>query len=95
MAKKATIKNNKAVCYHCDTQMVLLKMNKYHGQWPWILIGLGLLAFFFIHFGGPIIGLPMILLGAYLVSAKQVISMCPECGYHFQVLILKKDKTKQ
>ena len=94
MAKTATIKDNLAMCNHCDTQMVLLKMNKYPGNWPWILIGLGLLAFFFIHFGGPIIGLPMILLGAYLVTVKQVISMCPKCGYHFHALIVKKDKVK-
>lgn len=90
MAKKAEISDNKAICRHCDTQMVLIRMNRYTGAWPWALIGLGVLAFFFIHFGGPIIGVPMMILGIYLLTAKHTISMCPECGYHFQVLIRKK-----
>lgn len=93
MAQKAMIKDNKALCRHCDTRMTLLTMNKFYGKWPWALLGLGLLAFFFIHFGGPIIGLPMILLGVYLVTAKHTISMCPECGYYFKVLTAKRKKT--
>ena len=92
MVQKATIKDNKAMCRHCDTKMLTLKINKHHGAWPWTLIGLGLLAFFFIHFGGPIIGLPMIILGIYLATSKEMVSMCPECGYHFQVMFAKKDK---
>ncbi|MCG8634108.1 MAG: hypothetical protein MI863_09790 [Desulfobacterales bacterium] len=91
MAQKAKISDNKAICQHCDTRMVLIRMNRYQGKWPWALLGLGFLAFWFIHFGGPVIGVPMMIFGVYLLTVKQTISMCPECGYHFQVLIRKRE----
>ncbi len=91
MAQKAQIKDNKAICKHCNTKMLLIKMKKYQGSWPWVLIICGIIAFFFIHFGGPIIGLPMLIFGVYMVTTSHKITMCPECGYYFKVLIAKED----
>ncbi len=94
MDRTATIKDNKAVCNHCDTKMLLINMNKYQTKWSFSLLFLGLLSFFFIHLGGPIIGLPLIIIGTYLIITKHTVSMCPGCGYYFPVMIVKKDEQK-
>jgi len=89
MAESINVKDSSAHCRHCDTQMVVIKVKKYPGKWPLALLGLGFICFLFIHFGGPIIGIPMMLIGWHMFSADQLLNMCPRCGYHFDVLSVR------
>ena len=78
-------------CNQCDTPMLLVKIKKYPGAWPYVLIALGTLFTLFLI--GPIIGVPMLLLGIYMVTYREVISLCPSCGAYFKVLGLREKKS--
>ncbi|HIJ67921.1 MAG TPA: hypothetical protein HPP57_00285, partial [Deltaproteobacteria bacterium] len=52
--------------------------------WPWLLIGLGVVFSLFIV--GATVGLPMLLLGAYMATATMTVNQCTRCGYYFKVL---------
>ncbi len=81
-------KGSPVECTQCDTPMLLVKTRKYTGAWPYLLTSLGVIfTFFFI---GPIIGVPMLLLGVYMVTYRELISLCPSCGAYFKVLGIRE-----
>lgn len=63
--------------------MELLISKKHAGNWPIALILLGVFCTLFL--GGAILGIPLLLLGIYLYTAKDTISYCSGCGYHFKI----------
>ena len=76
-------------CRHCDGTMEVLSVKKHSGKWPLILIVAGLFCFFFL--GGPLLGVPMLLLGIYMYTAQVTISYCEQCGHYFRVWLKEKD----
>lgn len=72
-------------CRHCGSEMHLVTVKKYPGNWPWILIGLGILFSLFIV--GAAVGIPMLLLGIYMATAMMTANQCQKCGYYFKVLL--------
>ncbi|MFH1489203.1 MAG: LITAF-like zinc ribbon domain-containing protein [Pseudomonadota bacterium] len=77
-----------AACIHCQTRMELLHVKKYPGGWPAVLVVAGVFCCFF--FIGPLVGIPLLLLGMYTATAKETISLCPKCGHYFKVWIGEK-----
>lgn len=71
------------MCRECQTDMEVLRIKRYPGRWPTVLILLG--AFCCLFFVGAVIGLPMLLLGIYMATAKENVSYCPTCGHYFKV----------
>ncbi|HIJ76082.1 MAG TPA: hypothetical protein HPP81_05140 [Deltaproteobacteria bacterium] len=71
-------------CRHCGSEMRVVTVKKYPGNWPWLLIGLGVVFSLFIV--GATVGLPMLLLGAYMATATMTVNQCTRCGYYFKVL---------
>ena len=72
-------------CRECHTQMELLRVKKHPGRWPPVLMISGVVCCLF--FVGALIGIPMLLLGIYMATAKETMSHCPNCGHYFKVLI--------
>lgn len=72
-----------STCIQCHTRMEMLKVKKYPGHWPAVLVAGGVLACLF--FVGALVGIPMALLGIYLATAKETIRRCPNCGHYFKV----------
>ena len=48
-------------------------------------------AFCFLFMGGPLLGIPMVIAGIYMVTAEMTISYCSECGHYFKVFLAEKD----
>ena len=71
------------VCTHCRTRMDVLHVKKYPERWPAILVVAGV--FCCLFFIGAVVGIPMLLLGIYMATAKETISRCPKCGHYFKV----------
>ena len=71
------------VCTQCHTPMDVLHVKKYPGRWPVILIIAGAVSCVFLI--GAVLGIPMLLLGIYMATAKETISRCPKCGHYFKV----------
>jgi len=88
MSEAKKVKNS-VDCRHCHSQMEVIKVKKYSGKWPLILVVTGV--FCCLFFVGAIIGIPMLLLGIYLVTAEETISYCPNCGNYFKVLLVNQD----
>jgi hypothetical protein len=76
-------------CRHCNSRMEVIKVKKYSGKWPLALVVTGV--FCCLFFVGAIIGVPMLLLGIYLVTAEETISYCPNCGNYFKVLLVNPE----
>ncbi len=72
-----------AACLHCQTRMELLKVKKYPGRWPAVLVVTGVLCSLFLI--GALVGIPMLLLGIYMATAYETISNCPNCGHYYKV----------
>ncbi|MFH1491277.1 MAG: LITAF-like zinc ribbon domain-containing protein [Pseudomonadota bacterium] len=72
-----------AACTHCNTRMELLHVKKYPGRWPAVLVMAGVFCCLFLI--GALVGIPMLLLGIYMATAKETISRCPNCGHYFKV----------
>ncbi|HIJ58063.1 MAG TPA: hypothetical protein HPP41_00140 [Deltaproteobacteria bacterium] len=72
-------------CRHCQSPMEIIKTKKYPGRWPLVVMVLGV--FCSLFFFGALIGIPMLLLGIYMATAKEVISLCPNCGHYFKVWV--------
>lgn len=79
--------NDGVACRHCRTPMELLKVKKFPGGWPILLIVAGV--FCSLFFVGVIIGIPMMLLGIYMAMAGETINHCSNCGNYYRVLINK------
>ncbi len=71
------------LCRQCSTEMKLLKVKKYPGHWPAIVVAVGVLCSFLIT--GALIGIPMILVGIYMATARETIRYCPDCRHYFKV----------
>ncbi|MBF0468661.1 MAG: hypothetical protein HQK61_07225 [Desulfamplus sp.] len=72
-------------CRQCGERMDILTVKKYNGSWPGIFMASGAVCILFI--GGPVLGVPLLLLGVYQYTAKQTISYCPSCGYHYRIFV--------
>jgi hypothetical protein len=72
-------------CRHCRSPMEIIKTKKYPGRWPLVLVISGV--FFTLFFIGALVGIPMLMLGIYMATAKKTISLCPNCGYFFKVWV--------
>ena len=72
-----------AECLHCQARMKLLKQKKYPGRWPTVLVVTGVFCCLFLI--GAIVGIPMLLLGIYMATAKETINHCPNCGHYYKV----------
>ncbi|MBF0526493.1 MAG: LITAF-like zinc ribbon domain-containing protein [Deltaproteobacteria bacterium] len=70
-------------CRQCQTRMEVTQAKKYPGKWPYILMGLGVFCSLFLL--GPIVGFPLLIAGIYMVTVRQPISYCPNCGYYFHI----------
>jgi len=79
------MKDSAINCTHCGNEMTIAKVKKYTGSSPLFMLGLGLLSSLFLV--GPIIGLPMILIGLYMVIAKETVKLCPSCGFYYRVYL--------
>lgn len=71
-------------CRHCKTPMEVVRTKKYPGKGSIALIAGGL--FFSLFFLGILVGVPMLIVGIYMFTAKVTISHCPGCGYYYKVL---------
>ncbi|MBF0226378.1 MAG: hypothetical protein HQK76_13065 [Desulfobacterales bacterium] len=78
----------KTNCKQCQEEMDILKIKKYDGNTPLVLLIGGI--FFLLFLGGPFLGIPMILGGIYMLTSKITISYCPNCGNYFKVLMIEK-----
>ena len=76
-------------CRHCGCKMDILTVKKHTGKWPYTLLASG--AFCFLFLGGPILGIPMVIAGIYMLTADMTISYCPECGHYFKVYQVDKE----
>ncbi|NVM22899.1 MAG: hypothetical protein HWN68_14090 [Desulfobacterales bacterium] len=74
---------NAVECRQCRSPMELFKTKKYHGRWPLALMASGV--FCCLFFIGALVGIPMLLLGIYMATAKETISLCPKCGHYYKV----------
>jgi len=63
--------------------MELLKVKKYPGRWPAVLVVTGV--FCCLLLVGALVGIPMLLLGIYMATAHETISHCPNCGHYYKV----------
>lgn len=72
-------------CTQCHTGMDVLRVKKYPGRWPALLVVAGVFCCLFLI--GAVVGIPMLLLGIYMATAKETISRCPECGHYFKVWV--------
>lgn len=78
-------------CRHCRTDMELLTVKKYTGKWSYVLVVTGVFCSLFIV--GALVGIPLLLLGIYRMTAKQAINYCPNCGHYFKVWLVEETST--
>jgi DNA-directed RNA polymerase subunit RPC12/RpoP len=76
-------------CSQCRNRMRLIKIKKHSGGWPVVILVSGLFSCFF--FFGALVGIPLILLGIYMIASEETISHCPNCGHYFKALVIKKE----
>ncbi len=79
--------NDAVQCRQCQTPMILVKIRKNVGIWPYIFVGMGII--FTLFFVGAILGIPMIILGLYMLTTTPIVSRCPSCGYYFETITAK------
>jgi hypothetical protein len=72
-------------CRNCHSPMELRRTKKYPGKWSLVLVVSGV--FCCLFFIGVLVGIPMLLLGIYMATARQTISHCPNCGHYFKVWV--------
>lgn len=72
-------------CRHCGNRMLTARVRKYDGAWPWILIASG--ALFSLFIVGALVGIPVLLLGIYAATAREVVRHCDKCGYYYKALL--------
>ena len=82
MTHEQFIKESPVECRHCTGQMAFMKIRKHPGNWPYILAALGL--FLTVFLVGPIVGIPMALIGFYMAQATETVSLCRNCGYFYK-----------
>jgi len=70
-------------CSHCHNRMELLRIKKYTGRYPLVLVILGV--FCSLFFFGALVGIPILLSGIYMAKARETISHCSNCGHYFKV----------
>lgn len=70
-------------CRECRAEMEILRIKRYPGRWPTVLIISGVVCSLF--FVGAVIGIPLLLLGIYMATAKDTVSHCPNCGHYFKM----------
>lgn len=76
---------DRVACTHCHSLMEVLRVKKYPGGSPTVLmVGGGFCCLFFI---GAVVGIPMLILGIYMATAKETISRCPKCGHYFKMWV--------
>jgi hypothetical protein len=85
MSRKGAEDQDPMICSQCQTPMETASIKKYPGNWPTVLICLGI--FFTFFFIGAVLGIPMILLGIYMSLAKESVCHCPNCGNYFRILL--------
>ena len=78
----ATQKKELIQCSKCGEDMELMTAKKHTGKSPLVLMAGGIFCILFI--GGALLGIPLLLLGIYQFTAKQIINYCPGCGYHYK-----------
>ena len=88
MEEERTIRKP-VTCRHCGSEMEIMTVKKHSGKWPYVLLAGG--AFCFLFLGGPILGIPMVISGIYMITAKMTISYCPDCGRYYKVYLIEKD----
>ncbi|MBF0451849.1 MAG: LITAF-like zinc ribbon domain-containing protein [Candidatus Magnetomorum sp.] len=76
---------NRIECQYCADDMEIMQVKKFSGKWPITLIVAGL--FCTLFFVGPLIGLPMLLIGIYMATAEDTIRFCPSCGNFYRIWI--------
>ena len=86
------VRKKNVECRQCGERMELLTVQKQAGKWPITFMVVGTACTLFI--GGPLLGVPLILLGVYQYTAKQIINYCPSCGYHYRVWLGDGNKAK-
>ena len=74
---------NGEACHHCHTEMKLIKVKKYPGYWPAVIVVTGVLCSLLLT--GALIGIPLILIGLYMATAQETIRHCQGCGHYFKV----------
>ncbi len=74
---------NTMECIQCKTRIKTITVRKYNGSWPIVISVAGTLFFFLL--GGFFLGIPVLILGIYLLTAKRTLNLCPECGYFYEV----------
>lgn len=82
-------KRKSVICRHCGSKMDILTIKKHAGKWSYSLLAGG--AFCFLFLGGPILGIPMVIGGIYMLTAEMTISYCPGCGHYFKVYLVDKE----
>ena len=71
-------------CRYCEGEIQVVTVKRYPGNWPWILVGLGVVFSLFIV--GATLGIPLVLLGIYMATATMTVNRCRKCGYYFKVV---------
>jgi len=82
MTDEQIIREAPVSCRHCDNKMVFMKIKKHPGNWPYILAAFGL--FLTIFLVGPVIGIPMALIGFYMAQATETVRLCQHCGSYYK-----------
>ncbi len=92
MGEDPIMKESNVTCHRCDSSMLLVKIKKYPGWWPHTLTGLGFFLSFLIV--GPVVGIPLMLVGIYMLIGSQIVSICPVCGSYFKVMLFNPEQAK-
>jgi hypothetical protein len=79
---------NTVECRHCQAKMVVSDVKRYTGKWPLAVGGVGVAT---CLVGGVLIGIPLLLGGIYMSTARQTICHCPECGFHYKVWLPEEE----
>ena len=66
------------VCNLCNGQMQLYSGPRFSRKLGGFLVVAGLFAIFF--WIGPVLGIPLLLMGLYMVGAKRLLWVCKECN---------------
>jgi len=76
------------ICKYCQDEMSLMTVKTFPGNWPLYMMIIGLLFSFFIV--GPLVGIPLLLVGVYMFLSESMVHYCPTCGHFYKILDLKK-----
>nr|WCC90925.1 hypothetical protein [Desulfobacteraceae bacterium] len=72
------------VCRYCQDEMERMTVKTFPGNWPLGIMIVGLICCFLVI--GPLVGIPLLIVGIYMLLAENPINFCPSCGHYYKIL---------